>query len=284
MKILLIIFMITIILICLFKKRRESFYNSIKLEIQNSKHFNNYINSIDENMKGVKVKNYTKKNNFKKKYLEYLSELNETEKKNIFRLTKICDQKLRNLNLKIFFKYPWKFLKSNNNLEMGMPFTVHDTIIIPQNFFNKIRNGQYIDNLLDTLIHEKIHVIQRFNQDKFNSYYLKIYPFLNQKINSIPNKFHKNNMVNPDSNNQYWTYKFNNNIYFVYLKYHNGKVFSHAINKYGSIGYLNILKTKYDFELNTSIYHPNEIFACEVAHQIMSKKVSEKYLKFLHSF
>lgn len=283
MKILLIIFMVTIILICLFKKRKENFYNSLKLELQNSKHFNNYINSIDEKMKVVKVKNY-KKNNFKKLYLDHLSDINEKELTYISKLTRICDQKLRKLNLKIFFKYPWKFLKSKNSLEMGMPYTIHDMIIIPENFFTKIRLGEYNKNLLDTLIHEKIHVIQRFNQNKFNSFYKISYPFLNKKINTIPKRFNKDNMVNPDSNNQYWTYKFDNKLYFVYLKYQQERVFSYAVNKNGLKGNLNKLKTKYNFKNHTSIYHPNEIFACEVAGQIMNNNIAKKYLVFLSNF
>jgi hypothetical protein len=285
MKRLLIIFMISIILICLFKKKREFFTNYFIHEIKKSKHFRHYINSISNEIKKVKLPGFKINDNFKESYIKNLFSLTNEEQQKIDRYTSICDKKLRRVNLSIFFRYPWKIVKSNNNLELGMPFTLHDIIIIPSYMINRLNEHTINNNFIDTLIHEKTHVIQRFNQTKFNTFYMKTYPFLKKTIYKLPTELHKNNMVNPDSNGQYWLYKFNNSLFYVFLKYkRRGRVTSYAVDKNNIEADLDYLKKIYKFNPSTSVYHPNEIFAYELASQILNKNISNNYFRFLITF
>ena len=77
---------------------------------------------------------------------------------------------LNNLN-----KFSWKFIQSINNLEDSMPYTFDDKIVFSEKQLDKELNnflaGNIDNRFIETLIHEQIHVIQRQNQSKFNSYY-----------------------------------------------------------------------------------------------------------------
>ena len=73
-------------------------------------------------------------------------------------------------------------------------------------------------------------------------------------------------MTNPDSNEHIWMYKINNNIIYPILE--------RKFNSYISTGYNLNLNKKYNlydllpYDNNISIYHPNEIMACELADDI----------------
>ena len=57
---------------------------------------------------------------------------------------------------------PWKFAKLDKNIEHGWPHTLGDVIILPSDFLER---GQSTNAIIDTLIHEKVHVYQRVYED-----------------------------------------------------------------------------------------------------------------------
>ena len=65
--------------------------------------------------------------------------------------------------------------------------------------------------------------------------------------------------------------------------YANNAVHEVAFNveNFNDMLYLKSVKSKLAFSQSTSIYHPNEIFACEVAHHIIDKTLPTKYINFL---
>ena len=270
------IILLTIILMwfCCSKNNseRDLFYNS---------HFSSYINNVDTYMYPVKLPNTISRNtiDFKIEYLEniitipirYKNYLNGITAKVLYNFTR-CG--LDNLNERA----PWKYLMSVNNLEMNMPFTLGDYIIISNNMLgdgnNKIISA---DTIIETIIHERLHIIQRRYQEKFNDFYRRNYDFIMNEfpLYSLPGELKKTHMTNPDSNFKMWTYDINNKEYIPLLVFKN--------NALSQIGY-NINNHNDQVKLNKQTsYHPNEKFAHEVAHKIFNNRLDYQTKEFLKS-
>ena len=91
-------------------------------------------------------------------------------------------------------------------------------------------------------------------------------------------------MNNPDSNNQLWIYRINKKDYVTFLKYDHGSLISvgGSLDKNEIIS-LDSIRTKYGFKRDTSLYHPNEIFACELSHKIVDGVNKGSNIVFLKS-
>ena len=117
-----------------------------------------------------------------------------------------------------------------------MPFTIDKYIILPKNTLEDLlqsyKHGHFKTDFIDTLIHEKTHVIQRFNQSRFDTFYKTYYKHIVvRKFNDvIPDVLDKNHMANPDSNNSIWLYKLKNHTYIPMLVYSDNKIKSFAFN------------------------------------------------------
>ena len=61
---------------------------------------------------------------------------------------------------------------------------------------------------------EQIHIIQRFNQDKFDSLF-RILHFLLRKYNDMIPPLLDKKYINPDSNNSIWIYQIKENLYTI---------------------------------------------------------------------
>ena len=264
-------------------------FRNYSMPISYSKHFNDYINSVDSSMYKIKLGLHDLKNKtFKYHYLDSL-DTPLTKYQNILNTyTNRCDSFLS--DYPIFKKYSWKFLISKNDLELGMPFTIDDTIIIPEDiinnvYINYIRNPVLSNVFLNTLIHEQIHIVQRYNQAKFNAHYIVEYPFIKRihRKRLMPH-YSRIHMNNPDSNNQLWIYRIKNKNYVTFLKYDNGSLISvgGGLDKNEIIS-LDSLRTRYGFKRDTSLYHPNEIFACELSHKIVDRVDKGSNIDFLKS-
>jgi hypothetical protein len=72
---------------------------------------------------------------------------------------------------------------------MGMPFTLGDAILIPENLF-KIP----LKSLIQILCHEQHHVLQRQYINQFNYFTSKYLKFQQVEITNLP----KNQFINPD--------------------------------------------------------------------------------------
>lgn len=62
----------------------------------------------------------------------------------------------------------WVFAHINNNYEQGYPHTRGKIIFISNNTINSDNN-----TLIKTLIHESVHIYQRFNKEKIQEYLIK---------------------------------------------------------------------------------------------------------------
>jgi len=246
----------------------------------NNNHLYEYLSSIHSNMYNIKlsIPNVSKitYNNFCMIYELLLRKITKDEKNKINNIINKADRLIKLAGIKCLLNIPWKFLISRNNLEMSMPFTIDNMIVIPEKEISTIS--------VSTLIHEKIHILQRKNQDKFNNYYKKLYPFLFNKIDNkiIPNELEKRHMTNPDANNTYWIYRIHNKLWLPLLI--SEKIDEHCIemaypvlfvNNNVMIDVSNPTKLRNLFpnmDKNISLYHPNEIFACQLSSTIVNNR------------
>jgi hypothetical protein len=137
------------------------------------------------------------------------------------------DNELKNFNNDLDY-YIWKICVFDN-MFFNLPFTLEDVIFIPISYINKsIVLPTFIDkifynninlinkNFSKTLIHEKIHLLQRYNQKKWNEYIVKNTNWIIVDKEIISNiTFINNNQIiyNPDTYylNTFFLYSINKN-------------------------------------------------------------------------
>ena len=167
----------------------------------------------------------------------------------------------------------WNLIKIKNTLEFGYPYTLGKFIFIPERFINDD------SALTKILIHEKLHIIQRHNKKYYESLYGKLYGKYIFRIN--PDNIDISDIEhiwinNPDSNNELYLIKHQNNLYIV--PYINKKTYVDTNYAYKVIEINNLSSYKFkvltekvsknllDFNIlfsnNTSINftHPNETY------------------------
>jgi hypothetical protein len=150
--------------------------NKYDLEFMNEEQTKAFLLKDDDNY----VKNMTKYDLIARKsnrdlYLSRISKcasfFTSLEKEKLIECTREADQFLENfewkniLNCNIISKLPWKFSLTrrydNFEYEEGLPHTRKDVIFLSTNVMNM--NKQ---DLVNILIHEKIHIFQRINQNQ----------------------------------------------------------------------------------------------------------------------
>jgi hypothetical protein len=163
-----------------------------------------------------------------------------------------------------------------NDMMFNLPFTLENIIFLPINFIETCKNNNEENKFIETLIHEKIHVLQRKNNDfwdnyinKFDSKWIKITKdnlLFNNIKNSINNFNEKIVIYNPDTYYDFlYIYKKNDKIYLGLLVLKNK----------------NLIETKW-FEYNTAFNkliildynlfdeeHPYELLAYKLSYEIV---------------
>jgi hypothetical protein len=178
---------------------------------------------------------------------------------------------------------------STGDLEMNMPFTIHDTIILPEKtidnwiLIHKTQDKTPI-SVIETLIHEKVHIIQRMNQDKFNEFYKQYYPFAKAYKGGIPTELLKHYMNNPDSNGNLWTYNFKNQTYLPLLVVENGslqQIGYNIKNNNDKIRLSDEFMESNNIKSDYSVYHLNELFAYQLTDDIINNKRNPERYNFI---
>ena len=174
-----------------------------------------------------------------------------------------------------------------------MPFTLGQYIFLPEMFLNKMDKNINSSNFLKnctTLLHEKIHIIQRNHQYEFNKLYPDVFSCQHIKNLKLNNYWKSKHMSNPDGLDINWIYQFNNSYYLPILTFNlekrsiktsigvklkKTKKRFYTLNSYIKLKDIDQLK---DYPKNISLYHPNEIMACVLA-DIILKNIFPKNKK-----
>ena len=239
----------------------------------------------------------------KEVYFSAVLNFNDHEKKIIkYYFGQLLNILISKATLLIPRKIPILLIKLSNGVDWNYPYTINHAIILPEYFVNNAINkyNQSIHNnalrrtitieIINTLCHELIHVIQRNKNIYpdhcriFNFIYQKFWGFI--KINKLKIKFYKsyqkkfyNTITNPDGYNYQWVIPLFNSYnqsyqYFMPIltkgekNQHKGllvKVILTAENFYLTDEYIEINQSPtYNqkfYGLSKQLYHPNEILA-----------------------
>ena len=106
----------------------------------------------------------------------------------------IAEKKLKActlINYSLMDRFIWKFLFTTNLVENGFPFTCEDIIYIPIEILNN--HTKY--DMIKLLIHERIHIFQRYFPTEANKYILSLGYQLYKKNNIVLRR------ANPDIDN-----------------------------------------------------------------------------------
>lgn len=199
----------------------HNFINNIK---QNKEmYLNNNSSNINESI--IDIKNDNNCHKFLLKCIEISSNI-LTNKNDLFVLSIFCNSnQILKWNICVF-----------SDIVFNLPFTLDKIIFIPYSYLKKsYKNNNYM-KFSKTLIHEKIHVFQRFNLDLWNKIILssfnewviinsdtELYDFL---INYNFYKLHSINRVfNPDVVYDFiYIYQHNSYYYYGILHLINGQI------------------------------------------------------------
>lgn len=94
---------------------------------------------------------------YRNKYIHSRIEMTSEQKSELMSLVKMIDQEL-GLKSSVLGRIPWKFVIFDGTVEGGLCHTIGNIIMFPVDFFEYSQHRK-----LQLLIHEKIHVYQRFH-------------------------------------------------------------------------------------------------------------------------
>tara|TARA_B100000787_G_scaffold169914_1_gene162862 strand:+ start:2332 stop:3195 length:864 start_codon:yes stop_codon:yes gene_type:complete len=166
-------------------------------------------------------------------------------------------------------------------LENNFPHTHHNSILLPETFS---LNYSYI--VKNTLLHEKLHIIQRFKRENFYNLYEKYWKFSYQKIQDLE-RIEEYSRTNPDGLDNNWVFT-NQGVKIVLMSLYDKdyKNISHTttygiyLDKESKLIFpikkkeIKDIREFTDFfgKLNGNNYHPNELSADMIAHMLLGKK------------
>ena len=231
-----------------------------------------------------KLNNIHNKKHVLEFYIQNIIPFTVDEKRILVNYTEILNTYVKDTSL--FNKYKWKFVKVSVNIEYKMPFTYGDIIFLPESFLLNISK----DTCLEILLHEKIHIIQRYNENLFDKFYItKLNIIVNNII--ISNDWMNVKFTNPDGINIKYIYIYNDEYILPLLISKNisknkklekiGIILKKQNNNYITTSKYYILsKIKSelfkDYPEDCCLYHPNEISACIIPKIILNKTLNLK--------
>ena len=288
--VLLLIMCVTILFAYVFMVYGASFGLNLekKHPLDTSAYFSEYIRSIDPALYSIKVKGFTST-----KMCEFTSAFKERVHVPSSRETLVLNTCAFNADIKIAMSglhglctIPWRFLVSEDSINKGMPFTLGEYIIVNKSMISEVHPLL----LIETLIHEKLHVLQRMRQHDFNEFYIKIYPFLYERLplDTMPKEIRERYMTNPDNNLDYWIYAWGESTYYSYLKFdfdtgNASDCFVNTTTGEESDGGRLREEVGLVGKGDACMHHPNEIFAYTISDMVMTDSLDATTKGFLNS-
>ncbi len=223
-------------------------------------------------------------------YCSHILEFSSLEQKLLKELIIQTVKKSPNKQLSKYF-LDWNLIKVDNYFEDGLPHTINEYIVIPEDFVLDIQklfeSNQIKDAIINygsTLTHEQVHVLQRVHPSIFDRLYVHYWrytSFPEEPINLLINHYvGPYQRLNPDGLNNNYLFKLTNNQYLiVYVKLKDEHL--ENVTKYG----LTIKRPGFRIQSNKFLneysdyinyfggignnYHPNELIASLLSEYIM---------------
>lgn len=143
----------------------------------------------------VKARNAVSAEEYRDMYLKSINEFTDKEKHKLLYLSNEADK--RTHPFKKLHKIPWMFVKTGHGIENDFPHTMLDYIMLPFDFLYNHKT----ETLIETLIHEKIHIFQRRYALETNILITKYWSYDIYSLNdSVISK-----RANPDTNDILYT-------------------------------------------------------------------------------
>jgi hypothetical protein len=237
-----------------------------------NKPINNFLNNINQETKEEYFMNEKIPNNFN----NFIKNINEKEEEFIkinieysIKCLNNLDIKLKNQNKELNYDL-WKICVFDK-MFFNLPFTLEDIIFIPIGYIKKsINNNNIINkNFSKTLIHEKIHLLQRYNQNIWNNYIIQNTKWIltNKEFITTSCLLNNNIIHNPDT-----YYVENKFIYEDNKKYYYGNIII-INNKIDTLWYEciiinNQIKLYINNNYNKKYEHPYEELAYILAEKL----------------
>ncbi len=140
---------------------------------------------------------YARKSKDAKEYIQRISKaalsFSEKDKVKIMRCTSIADEFFMKSNRKVYAYIPWKIALISFDYEEGIPHTRSDIIFISA---SDVAEDDH--RLVSLLIHEKVHIYQRFNRDEVE----REIAAMGYQQAPLHNSFQRTRRSNPDINNK----------------------------------------------------------------------------------
>lgn len=178
----------------------------------------------------------------------------------------------------------WKFIKLPDSVDFGFPFTIGDAIAMPQwlaDSFSPLSLSSK-RSLFKTLIHESIHITQRFNPDIFENLYQTQMNWRKTPDLIIPSSIRETSVTNPDGYDNWIAQTPEGDFWYSLILNEAGKLSKQAYpvadaggaRKVDGQKPINIDRFKKHHENIENCYHPNEVFA-----YVMSERLTDMYFK-----
>lgn len=109
-----------------------------------------------------------------------------------------------------FTAYPWSLIKVTNQVEQGLPHTRGKSIILPEGFLTQAlkmygaNKQQSLLMLVNLMIHEQVHVVQRVKPKPFTSFYTEQWELEHVDSIAYGDWLNDRQLINPDGVDTRW--------------------------------------------------------------------------------
>ena len=274
--ILLVILLILFILLAIYLFKY--LYSNSSIQYVSNRYMKNIINKSIYFNKMSRLDLIARKSgsseDYKNKYYNSLIAFNNADKSKLEKCIKNIDYKIR--KYKNLYAIDWKFAKVSNDIELGYPHTLEDTIVLSPKFLETPE-----DQMTITLLHEKIHIYQRKYPLETEELILNV---LEYKIKSVDPDILELARNNPDINNL----NYGKDDYVILQIYNNFSPKSIADSRLVKVTDKNIQdytpETENMQHMHMQYEHPYEIMACYLPHIIIKGEFLEKTNKWMEKY
>ena len=183
----------------------------------------------------------------------------------------------------------WNIIKTSNNIEWQCCFTYNKYIFISQKTIHSYMRLNDNTAMQEILLHEYIHILQRYNQHKFDDFYEKYWSYYKLHGIKIDLDLQKSRVTNPDGVGNYIFKSENKRFYLPTLMLSKNTIKGFAIelltdNRIDFTSSYNIIpvakipnyKKTIGLDIDEDLYHPNEIFANYTSKMLLGLKSQDR--------